>query len=204
MSKIEINNCVYHVHPIYDLCAADKDGNIIHTVKQTPMKGNDNTGYLLCGVRKQRQKGYKTFLVHRFIWECHNGIIPKLKVIDHINDIKYDNRLCNLQLMTQQENCKKSVKNREYSFLKNIRKNPKCVKAINCNTKEVIYFNSMTAVEKHLGISNATVKRVCDKIYGRKTVVSKKDGCKYKFEYAEKDMIPDNYTIEKSSDLLKR
>ena len=49
-------------------------------------------------------------------WECFHDIIPDGKVVDHINDNKEDNRLCNLQVVTQQENCKKSAKNRDYSF----------------------------------------------------------------------------------------
>ena len=61
-------------------------------------------------------KEKKTTFVHRFIWECFNGLIPEGKVIDHINNDKKDNRLCNLQIMTQQQNCKKSAKNRDYSF----------------------------------------------------------------------------------------
>ena len=42
----------------------------------------------------------KRYQVHRFVWECYNGIIPDGKVINHINNDKEDNRLCNLQLMT--------------------------------------------------------------------------------------------------------
>ena len=30
MSKIEINKCVYHVHPIYNLYAANENGYIIN------------------------------------------------------------------------------------------------------------------------------------------------------------------------------
>ena len=53
------------------------------------------------------------------------------KVTDHINDDKADNRLSNLQIMTQQANCKKSAKNREYSFAAVNHKNRRCVKATN-------------------------------------------------------------------------
>ena len=42
--------------------------------------------------------------------DCVYNIIPDGKVIDHVNNIKDDNRLCNIQLITQQENCKKSAK----------------------------------------------------------------------------------------------
>ena len=57
MSKIEINQCVYNVHPVYDLYASDENGNIIHIIKKVPTKGVKNiyNGYMHCGVRKHAQ-----------------------------------------------------------------------------------------------------------------------------------------------------
>ena len=40
MSNIQINDCVYKVHPVYNLYASDENGNIIHVVKQVPYTGN--------------------------------------------------------------------------------------------------------------------------------------------------------------------
>ena len=39
MTNIEINNCVYKVHPVYNLYASDGNGNIIHLVRQVPSPG---------------------------------------------------------------------------------------------------------------------------------------------------------------------
>ena len=36
MTTITINKCVYSVHSIYDLYAADSDGNIINIIKKVP------------------------------------------------------------------------------------------------------------------------------------------------------------------------
>lgn len=52
------------------------------------------------------------------------------KVIDYINEIRDDNLLYNLQLMTQQQNCKKTDKKRDYTFVKFSHQNKKCVKAV--------------------------------------------------------------------------
>ena len=79
-------------------------------------------------------KKQKTCIAHKFIYECYHGIIPNNMVIDHINNIKDDNRIKNLQLMTQQDNCLKSAKHRDYEFAANNHENRKCVKAINCET----------------------------------------------------------------------
>ena len=135
----------------------------------------------------------KRYQVHRFVWECYNGIIPDGKVIDHINNNKKDNRLCNLQLMTPQQNCKKSAKNRDYSFAAQNHKNRKCVKAINKDTNEVTYYYSMSAVQQHIGINAGIVKMVCESINGYKSGVSKKDGNSYTFQYIKQDDLPDNY-----------
>ena len=35
MSEIEINQCVYNVHPVYDLYASDENGNIINIIKKS-------------------------------------------------------------------------------------------------------------------------------------------------------------------------
>ena len=113
-------------------------------------------------------------------------MIPEGMVIDHINDDKHDNRLCNLQLMTTQQNNKKSVKNHDYSFINHIKRNPKPVLAINYTTNVNIYFRSISATAKYLQITAGTVKFVSDKCYGRKTAKSKKDGCSYRFEYVRK------------------
>ena len=160
MNKIGIEKCVYYVHPEYDLYAANESGDVIHIIKKVLMKGvKSNTGYMRCMIRKYGGK-QKSYQVHRFVWECFNSIIPEGKVIDHINNDKEDNRLCNLQLVTHQENCKKSAKNRDYTFVAENHKNKKCVKAINIETNEVSYYNSMYAIKQHLGIDPGIVKMV--------------------------------------------
>ena len=202
-NNIMINENVYRVHQVYDLYAANENGEVIHIIKKVPMKGiKKHPGYMHCKVRKygERQKSY---LVHRFVWECFNGLIPEEKVIDHINNNKEDNRLCNLQLVTPQENCKKSAKNRDYTFAAKNHKNKKCVKAINIETNEVLYFNSMYSIKQHLGINPGTVKMVCEGLNGCKSGISKKDGKSYKFEYVKKEDMPDNFLKSANKRLRK-
>ena len=187
MSNIEINNCVYKVHPVYNLYASDENGNIIHLVKQVPSIGQKHkSGYLACMVRKHGQNGQKGYYVHRFVYECFKGLIPDGKVIDHVNNIKDDNRLCNLQLVTSSENNKKSAKRRDYTFAAKNHQNKKCVKATNIDTNEVSYYNSMYAVHQHLGINAGIVKMVCEGINNSKTGISKQDNCHYKFSMLKK------------------
>ena len=194
MSNFEINDCVYKVHPVYNLYASDKNGNIIHLVKQVPNPGHKlKNGYLTCMVRKHGQNGQKGYSIHRFVYECFNGKIPDGKVIDHVNNIKDDNRLCNLQLMSHQENCKKSAERRDYTFAAKNHQNKKCVKATNCDTNEVSYYNSMYAIQQHLSINAGIVKMVCEGINNCKTGISKIDNHSYKFEYVKKEDMPTNF-----------
>lgn len=80
----------------------------------------------------------------------------------------------------------------------------KCVKATNYDTKEVTYYNSLTAGNRYLGINPGSVKMICDKKNGYKTIsVSKNNGCKYKFEYIDEGKIPDICFIRKSRDSYK-
>ena len=203
MTTITINECVYSVHPIYNLYAGSKDGNVINIIKQLPHKGNKNLGgYMQIKVRKHAQPSQKRYYVHRFVWECFNGVILEGKVIDHINNDKEDNRLCNLQLVTQQQNCKKSAKDRDFTFVAENRKNRRCVKAINKNTNEVTYYNSMYAIQQHIGINAGIVKMVCEGLNNCKSGISKKYGHSYKFEYIKQDDLPDNY--KKSSNIRPR
>ena len=120
-------------------------------------------------------------------------------MIDHINNDKEDNRLCNLQLITHQQNCKKSVKDRDYKFAAKNHENRKCVKATNKNTKEVTYFKSMYSIQQHLGINAGIVKMVCEGLNNCKSGVSKKDGHSFTFEYVREDDLP--YDYKKSSNI---
>ena len=190
--KIVIEKCIYKVHPVYDLYAANEEGKVIHLARKEPLGRKKYNGYMICNVKKFKQSP-KTYYIHRFVWECFNGSIPCDKVIDHINDIKDDNRLCNLQLITPKENVKKSVKNRDYSFAAKNHQNKKSIKATNINNNEVSYYNSLYAVQQHLGINAGIVKMISEKLNNCKTGISKKNGNSYKFEYVKEDDMPDNY-----------
>ena len=67
------------------------------------------------------------------------------------------------------------------------------VKAINENTKEVTYFNSLNATQQHLKINAGVIKMVCKNINDCKSGISKNDNCKYTFEYVQKDDLPESH-----------
>ena len=179
--RLFINGKKYRIHPVYNLYAGNKYGEVINISRFVSMKGRINYG---CGYRQVMVRGsgdrkQTCVRVRRFIYECYYGIIPEGMVIDHINDDKQDNRLCNLQLVTPQQNSKKAARNRGYF---NNYENIKRVKAINLETNEITHYDSLSAAAKHLDVNPAGVYHCCRGI--RKSSTSKIDGCKYAFEYA--------------------
>lgn len=62
-------------------------------------------------VDNRNQSGYvrvsidgKRYLAHRLAWIWCNGDIPEGMEIDHINQVKHDNRIVNLRLGTSRDN----------------------------------------------------------------------------------------------------
>ena len=94
-------------------------------------------------------------------------------MVDHINNIKTDNRLENLQLITQSQNIKK-----EHRKGKN--RPPIPVQATNVISGETFEYNSISQCGRSLDISKGSIRYVLDG--SRKTATSKKDKNKYTFK----------------------
>ena len=128
----------------------DQDTNIISLVfdkikllKQT----RTHDGYY--SIRLVKDGKPKSFFVHRLMvmtFILKSDKWPEKMHTDHINGDKGDNRLENLEVVTNQENIRRAFDKGGYIN----RYIP--VKARNWETKEVILFGSCNACEKHVGI----------------------------------------------------
>ena len=176
------NGKKFFAHPVYKKYAANEDGEIMNIRLRNVKKGNlGNSGYLSFTMRLSITKS-KSYLSHRFVYECFYGLIEKNKQINHINSIRLENRLKNLEVVTASENIRKSAKNRKFGCY---RKNPKRVTAINLFTKKETNFDSFYSVYKMLGINPGQVSMICEGKKYCKTATSKINGQKYFFKYLD-------------------
>ena len=127
----------------------------------------NHAGYYRLNLSHQKKK--KRYFCHRFVFEAIKGVIPEGFEIDHKNEVKTDNRIKNLQLLTHQQNVEKS-------------KN-KPIVSINIETTKKKIFLSSKAASIELEILRSSISNICNKKRYCKTATSKKDGQKYSFEY---------------------
>lgn len=119
----------------------------------------DRYGYYRVVLCKNSIK--KAYLVHRLVFEAFNGSIPEGLQVNHINEIKTDNRLENLNLMTAKENTNWGT-GIERSTKKRI--NGKCSKPVlqyDLNDNLVKEYPSIRQVERETGFANQHISACC-------------------------------------------
>ena len=99
----------YYIHPVFSNYAARKNGEVINLKTKKIIKMiNNGKGYLLLNICDKKLEKPKKYLQHRFVFEVFKGPIPRCFEIDHQNNIRSDNRIKNLQLLTHKQNAEKS------------------------------------------------------------------------------------------------
>ena len=111
---------------------------------------------------KSNSRGYeatsincKPEYVHLIVAKCFLGE-PNGRVVDHLNMDKKDNRLENLEYVTQKENVRRAIEK-----IGNIGSKSREIKVI----YEGRVFDSYTKLALHLGVSEACVRRAVTKGY---------------------------------------
>ena len=99
MKKVEIYGSTYFCHPIYDKYATNGFLPIVDIVKKINYFGVEiHDGYSFVKMEKE------IYPLHKFVWECFNGVVPEGKVVVHIDGDKSNNVISNLELTTPNEN----------------------------------------------------------------------------------------------------
>ena len=162
----------FYKHPVFDNYAANKNGDILSLKSEKIIKmGKNNCGYLYFSIYNKKLIKRISYSQHRFVYEVFKGPIPKFLEVDHINNIKTDNRVKNLQLLSPIQNIRKSL--------------GKPIISIKIETGEEIRFDSIKTASNKLNINYSLIKHICSKRKHYKTATSKKDGCKYTFKFID-------------------
>ena len=121
-----------------------------HRLKEKILKLRLDSRYYQVVLCKQSIK--KNYRVHRLVWEAFNGQIPEGLQVNHINEVKTDNRLSNLNLMTAKENTNWGSRNERIS---------KAVLQFTLDNILVKEFPSAIQIERELGFSCGNIVNCC-------------------------------------------
>lgn len=103
----------------------------------------------------------KMYYIHRVVWESVNGApIPDGYEINHIDEIKYNNMISNLELVTPKENCNWGTRNERRA-----KSQSKQVGAFQ-NGKLVLSFTSTQEAQRQ-GFNQCAVSMCCRNCYIR-------------------------------------
>jgi len=75
------------------------------SIKGYVLKPYLRKGYLVVDLHSGSRESRKATSAHTIIWRTFNGQVPHPLQIDHKNEDKTDNRLSNLQLLSNRDNC---------------------------------------------------------------------------------------------------
>ena len=147
-----------------------KNGSLV-TVKERILKPKlTHRGYYRVDLWKQSiGKHYK---VHRLVWEAFNGSIPEGLQVNHINEVKTDNRLSNLNLMTCKENT-----NWGTGIERGHKKQSKVVLQFTLEDVFIKEYPSIRQAERETGFNQAHIVKCCKGKY--------KTAYGYKWKYKE-------------------
>lgn len=113
-----------------------------------------------CRVRLFNTEGKaKHYAVHRLVLEAFVGV--RDEDVNHINEIKTDNRLSNLEYCTSKYNCNYGTRNARLSE-KNKGKNTRPVVRLDKNGNKIDEYPSRSIAEAKTGVDAVNIGRVCN------------------------------------------
>ena len=148
---------------------ATKDGQIWSAKSNRFLSlKSKSKGYTKCNLYGEDGK-VKNVRVHRVIWQAFNGDIPDNYEVNHKNEIRDDNRLENLELLTHRENLMYGTgqEKRRLKSIELVKRGGDCnfaksITLIDIKTNEYITFKAKVDAAKYLGVkpSHLTYKLI--------------------------------------------
>ena len=167
--KVLIEGKKYYKHPLFSNYAASKNGKVINVKTGRIIRMSKcSNGYLKFNIYNKKLEKPYTYYHHRFVYEVFKGPIPKCLEIDHINHLKTNNQIKNLQLLTPKQNVQKSVSKPAIS--------------INIETGEKRRFDSIKKASIELVIDSSSISKICRK---KCKTLTNKNGEKYTFKFID-------------------
>ena len=147
-----------------------KNGSLVPVKEKILKPQMPNSGYYRVTLCKHST--IKFYYVHRLVYEAFNGQIPENMQVNHINEVKTDNRLENLNLMTPKENINYGTGKERCT-----KKRSKAVLQFDLNDKFVKEYLSTKQVERETGFAQQYISACCKGKY--------KTAYNYKWKYKE-------------------
>jgi hypothetical protein len=135
------------------------------------------SGYLQCAFRVNNK--IQTFLVHVLVAKTFLNKCKDCLQVDHLNNIKTDNRVSNLQWITRSDNIKANYSRGVISKDKLGAKGKK-IEVFDLNGNSIAKFDSLKSASEKLGISHGNLSSICNPSARLKTVFSKTKGIRVK------------------------
>lgn len=147
-----------------------------HRLKEKILKpGIIRNGYYQ--IQLCKQSIVKAYMVHRLVWEAFNGSITEGLQVNHINEVKTDNRLSNLNLMTAKENSNWGTRNERRAKKQINGKRSKIVLQFDLNDNLLKEYPSIHQAERETGFANQYISKCCKGKY--------KTAYNFKWKYKE-------------------
>lgn len=148
-------------HPKINSHLADEDGNIYSVYKKGLIRqGLRKDGYIQFNVRLESKT--KPILSHRFIYECHFGLLGKME-INHKDGNKVNNKISNLEASTRSQNIRHSIDVLKNTHVKNgdLNANNKIKKKQYPQVKKMLLDGlSKKEIAAHFDVERNTILRI--------------------------------------------
>lgn len=92
------------------LWAVDPQAGTVTNGQGRTLGSRTSHGYTFLSMRPASPgRGNQNVYAHRVIWQSVHGPVPDGLEVNHINGVKHDNRIANLELVTPSENVQHAV-----------------------------------------------------------------------------------------------